>query len=1291
MKSQKSTALAGIFIALVTVIGFTTAACGGGSSTQTQQLDRPSNLNVSGTTLTWNSINNANGYLVSVDSNEYEAYTASFSLSVLSNYRTYTIKVKALGDGIYYTDSAWSDTINYEFLEPDLPALDTPQNVQIEGANVSWDTVSDAVRYSVDINGIENMASTSSYSLASITTVGTYLIKVKAIGDNETYKNSDWSSTVNYTVMPNEPTLGLQFTLINNGTAYSVSRGTATDSIIVIPPIYNGLPVTIIEEWGFWDYAAMTSVIIPNSVTSIGYSAFDGCIGLTNVTVPNSVTSIGYGAFNNCNNLTSITIPFVGAELEGDSITHFSHIFGYPVPASLKSVTITGGTSIGNSAFYGCSSIENISLPNSVTSIGEWAFYDCSSLTNVTIPNSVQSIGEWGFRDCERLITITIPGSVTSIGYGAFYGCNSLVSITTPLVAVDYSGDPSDSFRIIFSYEVPASLKSVTITGVTRIGDGAFQGCSSIENISLPNSVTSIGDSAFKGCSSLTSITIPSGVISIGDSAFYGCNGLTNVTIPNSVQSIGEWVFANCSGLMSITIPNSIMNISYTSFYNCVSLESITIPDSVTSIDNFAFQNCNSLTSVLIPDSVTTIGDSAFYNCNSLTKVFYGGADITAWSEITIESLNWFLTETSRYYYSATQPIGAGNFWRFVDEVPTVWEAFLPPTPGLQFTLINDGMAYSVSKGTTTDTEIIIPPMYNNLPVTTIEEFGFKDYAALTSITIPNSVTNIGKNAFYSCSGLTSVTIPGSVQSIDEWAFYDCSSLKNVIMLSGITNIGNCMFYSCISLTSITIPDSVMSIGNSAFYNCDSLTTVFYGGVDNTAWSKITIGYSTLNDATLYYYSATQPYGPGNFWQLVNEVPTAWGVAAQQLTAPSNLQINNTTLTWNIVSNSSGYIIYIDDTEYPATVNSYSLSSLTTMRTYMIKVKAKGNGTTYSDSEWSGTTQYIVTQTVLDNLTDFGPDAVIKNTFNVANTTQWNEAVRNIGSGGENFIINIAANFSIAGLTNMTDDTFSAHWASNLKVSIRGADHTLTLSSDGSILRMTNSNSHTIILRDLTLMGQGFSHGNNSSLIHISNANCIMYDVKITGNSMATYTTDRNEIAGGGVYISNGTLTMNGGEISGNRVLGSGTVGLYGGGVYVMGVNGRFIMNGGRISGNSINNSTQQAGMGCGVFVRYAGTFIMNNGIISGNTFNSINTGAMGGGVYLYNSPTGYSGATFHMINGTIYGNTETDTSLRNTGSSGAALYMNDDGCTATYGPSGTGTSLTTTNNTIKVLNGVLQ
>ena len=380
-----------------------------------------------------------------------------------------------------------------------------------------------------------------------------------------------------------------------------------TTSVVIPETVTNEgttYSVTSIGDSAFW-WNGLTSVEIPNSVTSIGIEAFRFNGSLTTVTIPENVTSIGESAFTNCGNLTTINFNAINCDLIVEQYLVF--------PSTITTVNIGENVQKIPDYFIQNTSVTSIEIPNSVTTIGGYAFSNCSSLTSLTIGNSVTSIGNYVFYGCSSLTSITIPENVTSMRDGVFSGCSNLSTINFNAINCDFILDQ----YLVF----PNTITTVNIGGSVQKIPNYFIQNTSVTSIDIPNSVTTIGGYSFYGCSSLTSLTIGNSVSSIGEYAFYDCSSLTSVDVPNNVTSIKEGTFAGCSGLTSVDIPNSVTSIKLHAFSGCSRLTSVEIPNRVSSIGDSAFYSCSRLTTLTIGENVSSIGRGAFNGCSSLQNV----------------------------------------------------------------------------------------------------------------------------------------------------------------------------------------------------------------------------------------------------------------------------------------------------------------------------------------------------------------------------------------------------------------------------------------------------------------------------------------------------------------------------------------------------------------------------------------------------------------------------------------------------------------------------------------------
>ena len=524
-------------------------------------------------------------------------------------------------------------------------------------------------------------------------------------------------------------------------------------------------------------------------------------------------------------------------------------------------------TKIEEKAFYNCSSLTGVTIPNSVTCIGKQSFSQCSSLKSVTIPNSVTEIGRSAFYNCHLIKSVTIPNSVTSIGASIFGSCNNLEYYYGKFASADNRCLIVNG--TINSYAAGAKLTSYTISNdVVSIGNNAFADSDNLKIIHIPENVTSISYRAFYHCSKLIEIVckrttppnggnlmfdynasnrkifVPRESVEAYKSAQYWSDYADNI-VPYSGE-LGTITYTSSDGkivkpyttnvfgatIISNTYENdkgvikfngAVTQIGDDAFRNCSNLTTITIPDGVTKIGVAAFCDCSNLTSVTIGNRVTSIGEAAFCNCKSLTSVTIPDSVI----EIGTKLFAYCSSLKSVVIGNSVNSIEASTFAYCTSLTSITIPDSVTSIKTIAFDSCSSLTAFYGKFASEDNRCLVVNGALNAFAP-----------AGLTEYTIPDSVTSIGEAAFYSCESLTSITIPDSVTSIGYVAFRFCTSLTSVTIPDSVTSIGEAAFYHCESLTSVTIPDSVTSIEQHTFCYCSSLTSVTIGnGVTEIGWS----------------------------------------------------------------------------------------------------------------------------------------------------------------------------------------------------------------------------------------------------------------------------------------------------------------------------------------------------------------------------------------------------------------------------------------------------------------------
>lgn len=548
------------------------------------------------------------------------------------------------------------------------------------------------------------------------------------------------------------------YVVLEDGTA-GITGYLGDETALVIPSVVDDLSVTAIGAYAF-EYALLTSVVIPEGVTVIDRKAFAAASALKEITLPSTLREIG------------------------------------------------------EEAFIGCA-LEKVTLPEGVETLGERAFACCGQLKTITLPNTLRRMGYGVFAECDALWGLTLPASLTEIDgnpipaipLSRHFFANSLrIAPDNPVLRIEdqmlLAGDklvcaardlrevtvPEGITTIVRGAFYAAQVEKVTLPeGLMEIQQEAFYDCFALRSISLPESLQSIGASAFSSCRALAEITLPEGLRTIGTRAF-DWTGLTSLHLPENLEEIGHNAFSSNEELQEVTFPKNLRVIPTDMLYNCSALEKVVLPEQLERIEASAFAFCESLTEIDLPEGVQFLGRNAFERC--------GFASICIPDSVTeIE----------------------GNPFKNCKALRTVELSPNHPLLTVQDGMLIDHVHQRVLRRLTTDAACIVPE-----GIKEIADGAFGRIPELTEITLPGSLEKIGEAAFIYC-GMREITIPKGVAELERAAFLHCDQLETVHLQEGLRVIGWDAFWECSKLTDIQLPKTLEQIGLRAFEHCASL------------------------------------------------------------------------------------------------------------------------------------------------------------------------------------------------------------------------------------------------------------------------------------------------------------------------------------------------------------------------------------------------------------------------------------------------------------------------------------
>lgn len=562
-----------------------------------------------------------------------------------------------------------------------------------------------------------------------------------------------------------------------------------------IPATLGGYPVVGLGKRSLW-VCKMTSVTIPESIHYISERAFEGCHNLNSVTIPKSVLSVGEGSFSECEKLASIIVEQGNPNylIANSSLIDKDNrvIIAYPAGLAEKEYNIPDGViRIGDWTFNDCNELKSITIPNSVTVIGQGAFYDCDNLESAVLSEKLTNIESWAFQQCQKLTTLVIPSAVTHIGEQAFYWCNNLISISIPASVQEIGAGALGGTSNLESIELDeknehyewldqaivekATRKMIAFPcgytaseyiipeGIQSIGSDTFRAAHGIDMLIISNDVKSLDDEAF-GAADFIHVLMADSVVEMGEAVFqYG--DFESIRLSAGLREIKKDSFFNNNALKSIEIPRGIVSIGESAFAACGSLEDVIISDTVKTIEAYAFSRCPNLVRALIPSSVKQIGADAFESCPE--KLVLMGTEGGYAQTYTQENNLTFQAVYNKDGY----PIG------LVTE--------------------EHGNELSITGYNGRLRSLIIPSSVQDVPITEISDWAFYWNSEITSVTLPQSINNIGELAFAGCEQLQRVTVEDGVQYIGKQAFAFCPALEEIHLPSSVVSIDADTFEGC--------------------------------------------------------------------------------------------------------------------------------------------------------------------------------------------------------------------------------------------------------------------------------------------------------------------------------------------------------------------------------------------------------------------------------------------------------------------------------------------------------------